>query len=65
MEFIIPFYVFSSVLILGFIAKQRINSGFFLYEAEMKKQKREKTEKRINQKSKRMQKFEGVYGLFR
>ena len=25
-----PFYVFSSVLILGFIAKQRINSGFFL-----------------------------------
>ena len=39
-------------ILYGFIAKQRINSGFFLYEAELKKKNENKQRREITKKAK-------------
>jgi hypothetical protein len=47
-----------------FHSKAKNQQRIFSVRSIIEKEKREQMEKRNNQKSKRMQKLEGVYGLF-
>jgi hypothetical protein len=63
-------FIFSlwNLLFAIFIEKQRINSGFFLYEAEMKKKKENKHRMNITKQAKEcrsVKQCKGVYELFR
>ena len=50
MNIIFTFVLFSFFNLCKSIAKQRINSGFFLFEVEMKKKKEKKQTKKLKAK---------------
>ena len=62
--YIFPFLCFLFCLHSWFHSKAKNQQRIFSVRSRIEKEKREQTEKRNNQKSKRMQKLEGVYGLF-